>query len=106
MELTDVKPLIKKLQEDYHGMLSDESIKIYKIIQMLDCLPIVNAEQVVKCVYCKYSRPIDRTKFPEKYFNDNCIVCECEDAIGDEPMIYPKEHYCGFGKGRYDDDDE
>jgi hypothetical protein len=98
MKLTDVRPLIKELQEDYHGMLSDESMKIYEIIQMLDNLPIVHAEEVTKCFACKYSRPIDRTKSPEKYFRDDCIVCECEDVVGDEPVVYPNEHYCSFGK--------
>lgn len=98
MKITDVQPLIKKLQEDYHGMLSDESIKIYKIIQMLDNLPIIQTEKVTKCFNCKYSRPIDRTKSPEKYYREDCIVCECEDVVGDESMIYLKEHFCSFGK--------
>lgn len=98
MILADVETIIKKLQEDYHGMLSDESIKIYKIIQMLDNLPVIQAEQVVRCFDCKYSRSIDRTKSSEKYFREDCIVCECEDVVGDEPMIYLKNHYCGFGR--------
>ena len=98
MKLTDVRPLIEKLQKDYTGMLSDKSIKIHNIIQMLDNLPIIDAEEVTKCFACKYSRPINRTKSPEKYFRDDCIVCECKDVVGDEHMIYPKEHYCGFGK--------
>lgn len=98
MKITDVQPLIEKLQADYHGMLSDESMKIYKIIQMLDNLPIIQAEKVTKCFNCKYSRPIDRTKSPEKYYREDCIVCECEDVVGDESMIYLKEHFCSFGK--------
>jgi hypothetical protein len=52
----------------------------------------------VKCKECKFSRQIDRTKVPEKYFRDDCIVCECEDVVGDEPIVYLKEHYCSFGK--------
>ena len=55
-------------------------------------------EGQIRCKECKFSRPLDRTKPPEKYYNDNCIVCECEDVVGDEPMIYPKEHYCSFGR--------
>jgi len=63
-----------------------------------------NKEEVIKCFACKYSRPIDRTKSPEKYFREDCIVCECEDVVGDEYMIYPEDHYCGYGKGRYEDE--
>ena len=54
----------------------------------------------VRCENCNFSRPLDRTKAPEKYYKDDCVVCECEDVVGDEPMIYPKEHYCSFGRSK------
>ena len=54
----------------------------------------------VRCENCKFSRPIDRTKSPEKYFRDDCVVCECEDVVGDKPMVYPNSHYCGFGSNK------
>lgn len=54
----------------------------------------------VRCKNCKFSRPLDRTKSPEKYYRDDCVVCECEDVVGDEPMIYPSIHYCGFGRSK------
>jgi hypothetical protein len=54
--------------------------------------------KVVRCNQCKHSRPINRTKAPEKYFRDECVVCECEDVVGDEPMIYLGSHFCGCGK--------
>ena len=57
-------------------------------------------EGQVRCENCKFSRPIDRTKSPEKYFRDDCVVCECEDVVGDEPMVYPNSHYCGFGSNK------
>lgn len=54
------------------------------------------------CVACKYSRPINREKAPEKYFKDNCVVCECEDVVGDEPMVYPPLHFCSYGEQKND----
>ena len=57
-----------------------------------------NEEGQTRCKECKFSRPLDRTKSPEKYYREDCIVCECEDVVGNEPMIYTSEHYCSFGR--------
>lgn len=54
--------------------------------------------EVVRCKDCKHGRPIDKTKSPEKYFKDKCVVCECEGVVGDEPMIYLPTHYCSHGE--------
>ena len=62
--------------------------------------PTVDAVEVVRCKYCQNGRPIDKTRCPEKYFKDDCVVCECEDVVGDEPMIYPPTHFCSYGKRR------
>lgn len=56
--------------------------------------------KVVRCSNCKYSRPLNRTKSPEKYYKDSCVVCECEDVVGDEYMIYLGTHYCSYGERR------
>lgn len=61
-------------------------------------LKVVDAEEVVRCRDCKHSREINRTKLPEKYFSNNCIVCECEDVVGDEPMVYLRTHFCSYGE--------
>ena len=52
----------------------------------------------VQCKDCKNGRPIDKNKCPEKYFKEDCVVCECEDVVGDEPMIYEPTHFCSYGK--------
>lgn len=36
--------VIKHLHDEYHGMISDESMKIYKIIELLNKLPSVQPE--------------------------------------------------------------
>lgn len=59
-----------------------------------------NEEGIIRCKDCKFSRLLDRTKSPEKYYKDSCIVCECEDVVGDEPMIYLSDHYCSFGRSK------
>lgn len=66
-------------------------------------LPEVDAVKVVRCKYCKYGRSIDITKSPEKYFKNDCVVCECEDVVGDEPMIYRPDHFCSYGKRRVEE---
>lgn len=54
--------------------------------------------EVVRCKNCKHGRPIDKTKSPEKYFKDDCVICECEDVVGDEPMVFLPSHFCGCGE--------
>lgn len=54
--------------------------------------------EVVRCKECIHSRAIDYTKSPEKHFRNECIVCECEEVVGDEPMIYLNTHFCSYGE--------
>jgi hypothetical protein len=56
--------------------------------------------EVVRCEKCIHSREINRNVSPEKYFNSDCIMCECEDVVGDEPMVYLKTHFCSCGTPR------
>jgi hypothetical protein len=64
--------------------------------------PAADVVEVVRCKDCEHARPIDKTKAPEKYFKDDCVVCECEDVIGEEPMIYRPDHFCSYGERRCD----
>lgn len=68
-----------------------------------DAVPIKEERDfvcVVRCRYCKHGRNLDETKSNEKYFKKECVVCECEDVVGDEPMIYLPTHYCSYGERR------
>ena len=58
------------------------------------------AVPVVRCKDCKKGRPIDKTKIPEKYFRVDCVVCQCESVVGDEPMVYEPTHFCSYGERR------
>ena len=66
----------------------------------LECHRFVSKDvvEVVRCEDCKYSRSIDKSKSPEKYFKKDCIVCQCEEVVGDEPMIYRPNHFCSYGE--------
>lgn len=65
--------------------------------------PKADFVEVVRCKDCKHGRPIDKTKSPEKYYKDGCVVCECEDVVGDEPMIYLPNHFCSYGERKEKD---
>jgi hypothetical protein len=45
--LIDADALNRALIEEYHGMLSDETLKIYQVIRILDECPTVDAVEVV-----------------------------------------------------------
>lgn len=66
--------------------------------EVLNDCPAPDVVEVVRCRDCKYSRPLNTTKSPEKYFIPTCVVCECEDAVGDESMIYLGDHFCSYGE--------
>lgn len=54
--------------------------------------------EVVRCGDCIFSQELDRERPPYKYYNTNCVLCVCEDVVGDEAMIYLKNHFCSYGK--------
>lgn len=55
---------------------------------------------VVHCKNCKHGKSLDKTKPPFKYYKDDCVMCTCEDVVGDEPMVYLPNHYCSYGEER------
>ena len=66
----DSDKISAKLMDEYHGMISDESMKIYKIMQMLDNAPTADVQEVkhakwemvgnykVECTNCHHVRDI------------------------------------------------
>ena len=61
----DADKINAELMDEYHGMISDESMKIYKIMQMLDNAPIADVQEV------KHGKWIE-----DGYENAPC-VCSC-----------------------------
>lgn len=62
---------------------------------MRNCADVV---KVVRCKDCKHGKSLDRTKLPFKYYKDSCVLCECEDVVCEEPMVYLPEHFCSYGE--------
>lgn len=54
--------------------------------------------KIVHCKDCKHGKSLDRTKPPFKYYKDSCVLCECEDVVGEEPMVYLPTHFCSCGE--------
>lgn len=46
MKPIDADYISQMLEQEYHGMISDESMKIYKIIQMLEDTPVLDVAPV------------------------------------------------------------
>ena len=75
-----------------------EKVDLEEFEEVLNHIPNADVVEVVKCKNCKHSIPIDRTKSPFKYYKESCIMCTCEDVVGDEPMVYLPNHFCSYGE--------
>lgn len=87
------------------GLNNPDKSKAYgydaiEILAEIEYAPTADITEVVRCEKCLHGRSIDKNKVPEKYFKPDCVVCECEEVVGDEPMIYLPTHYCSFGKAK------
>jgi hypothetical protein len=68
-----------------------------KYLVALANFPTADVVEVVRCKDCKHGKKIDTKTPPFRYYRPDCIVCECEDVVGDEPMIYLPTHFCSYG---------
>lgn len=85
----DADKINAKLMDEYHGMISDESMKIYKIMQMLDNAPIADVEEVRhgKWIYKGHHEIIG--------YGFQCSVCErwmfansIKNVVGEYPYCH------------------
>ena len=70
---------------------------VVSTLHLLAKMPFADVEEVVRCKDCKHGRKTNKIMSPEKFFKEDCVVCECEDVVGDEPMIYVPTHFCSCG---------
>lgn len=81
----DADKLNAKLMDEYYGMISDESMKIYKIMQMLDNAPTADVQEA------------KHGKWDVKDLTPYCSIChkpseyEC-DGVHSQPLFCPN---CG-----------
>ena len=84
----DADAVIQYLYDEYHGMISDEDMKIYKIIRMLDHTPAADVQEVkhgkwlyedYECSFCgeSLSSIMDSDSYFSIGFNgcDYCPYC-------------------------------
>lgn len=92
----DLDKLSKLIEARADTMLEGKCAMLY-VAKWLNLLPTSDVVEVVRCKNCKYGRKTNRIMSPEKFFKEDCVVCECEDVVGDEPMIYVPTHFCSYG---------
>ena len=85
----------------YAASIGQDRAFIETVEDVIIDTPCVDAVEVVRCKDCKHSKSLDRTKPPFKYYKDSCILCECEDVVGDEPMVYLPDHFCSYGVAKW-----
>lgn len=87
-------------------------INIDEVLQYLpDDLPYKGAvkrvlaqapEAVVRCQDCIHSFVLGdshlATEPPYKYYRKDCVICGCEELVGDYPIIVTDTFYCGYGR--------
>lgn len=86
MRLIDADKFNKFLLDEYHGMISDESMKIYKILRLIDEQPTVDAE------------PVRHGKWVliEDMYDDHwqCSACGIEWTFIDGTAMENGAYYC------------
>lgn len=85
----DANKLKTKLMDEYHGMISDESMKIHKIMQMLDNAPTADVEEV------EHGKWIYRGHHEMMGHAFECSVCErwmfansIKNVVGEYPYCH------------------
>lgn len=81
----DADKINAKLMDEYHGMISDESMKIYKIMQMLDNAPTANAQEV------KHARWIELIKIRK---DGEIRLVHCQNSLYGCFLCTNTANYC------------
>ena len=67
----DADKLIQHLYNEYHGMISDEEMKIYKIIRMLDNAPSADVQEV------KHGKWVLKAEYKSCAYHATASCSEC-----------------------------
>ena len=84
-----------KLQDEFHGMISDESLKIYKIILRIDDTPAADVAEVKRghWFFTDYDY-FDCSECGEAYYNGCESTKEAEHRL-ETGEVYTYCPYCG-----------
>lgn len=92
--------------DDYNNGFADG---VLFVMDELDRAPTVDAAPVVRCGECEHSFVLEdsplATEPPYKYYRKDCVMCGCEDLVGDYPVVVTDTFYCGYGKQKGDIND-
>ena len=107
MRLIDADALTQKYCADCSADVQDEC-KIDPVCASLmwvaDEPTVEDAVVVVRCKDCMHSSPIDTKVSPFMYYRPECVLCKCEEVVGDEPMVYLPDHFCSHGERKMSDE--
>ena len=84
----------------YAASVGQDKAFVEIVEDVVENTPEADVVEVVRCKECKHGKSLDRTKPPFKYYKDSCVLCTCEDVVGDEPMVYLPTHFCSYGERR------
>lgn len=98
--LIDADKIIRFLNDEYHGMISDESMKIYQIEIMIDNAPTVDAVEVVRCKDCKHWDSGTGWCSEHSSFIDEKGV-KCHPWESSNWRMFDENDYCSVGERRY-----
>ena len=87
----DADKINAELMDEYHGMISDESMKIYKIMQMLDNAPIADVEEV------RHGKWIYKGHHEMMGHVFQCSLCERWMFANSTEHVIEKYPYCHCG---------
>ena len=84
---------------DYNDGFSDG---VLFVMDELYHVPTVDAVPVVRCGECEHSFVLEKsplaTEPPYKYYRKDCVMCGCEELVGDYPIVVTDTFYCGYGE--------
>ena len=66
-------------------------------VAILNTFPAADVVEVVRCKDCRHGKLVDTSLPGFRYYRPECIMCECEEVVGDEPMVYFPTHFCSYG---------
>lgn len=87
----DADKLNAKLMDEYYGMISDESMKIYKIMQMLDNAPTADVQEV------RHGKWIYKGHHEMMGHAFQCSVCERWMFTNSPNSVVGEYPYCHCG---------
>lgn len=97
IERAEVKRQLRIWIQKAEEVMEHEAANCFRdCIYLIDQIPAVDVVEVVRCKDCANSRPIDKERWHETTFYEECVWCQWFDT-----GMLPDE-YCSYGKRKMD----